>query len=60
MQEIGPDFARAILETPAKMDACDVLCFVYDLNDPNSFSYLMNLRVLIYLQFKLKQLLLYM
>ena len=31
--------------TKQKLDACDVICFLYDSSDANSFSYIAKLRV---------------
>ncbi|CAO3622675.1 unnamed protein product [Cunninghamella blakesleeana] len=44
MEEIGADREGAILSSKKKLEACDLLCFVYDTSDVNSFSYLASLR----------------
>ncbi|KAI9681839.1 MAG: ERMES complex Ca(2+)-binding regulatory GTPase gem1 [Trizodia sp. TS-e1964] len=43
MEELG-ELEPAILENQARIDACDILCFVYDSSDPNSFSHIVDLR----------------
>ncbi|KAJ3133446.1 ERMES complex Ca(2+)-binding regulatory GTPase gem1 [Geranomyces variabilis] len=44
MQEFGPKFDSEILQNRRKLEACDVLCFLYDSGDVNSFAYVANLR----------------
>ncbi|KAJ3296229.1 ERMES complex Ca(2+)-binding regulatory GTPase gem1 [Borealophlyctis nickersoniae] len=44
MQEIGPKLDSEILQNRKKLEACDVLCFLYDSGDVNSFAYVANLR----------------
>lgn len=45
MQEFGPTLEAEVLQNKKKLDACDVLCMVYDSGDANSFAYVANLRV---------------
>ncbi len=45
MEEYGPQFDSEILSNRKKLEACDVLCFVYDSSDPHSFAYVAQLRV---------------
>lgn len=45
MQEFGPHFDSEILSRPKKLEACDLVCLVYDSGDVNSFSYVADLRV---------------
>lgn len=40
---------QEVLSNPAQFAKFDVVCYVYDSSDPNSFSYLVNLRVLFWL-----------
>ncbi|KAJ3019599.1 ERMES complex Ca(2+)-binding regulatory GTPase gem1 [Thoreauomyces humboldtii] len=44
MQEFGPKFDSEILQNRRKLEACDILCFLYDSGDVNSFAYVANLR----------------
>ncbi|KAI8809973.1 P-loop containing nucleoside triphosphate hydrolase protein [Cladochytrium replicatum] len=44
LQEWGPKLDAEILYNKKRLEACDVLCLVYDSNDPNSFAYLASLR----------------
>ncbi|KAI9003165.1 P-loop containing nucleoside triphosphate hydrolase protein [Gaertneriomyces semiglobifer] len=44
MQEFGPKYDSEILQNRKRLDACDVLCFLYDVGDINSFAYVANLR----------------
>ena len=39
LAELG-ELEPAILENPAKLDACDLLCYTYDSSDPASFAHL--------------------
>ncbi|KAJ1553094.1 ERMES complex Ca(2+)-binding regulatory GTPase gem1, partial [Nowakowskiella sp. JEL0078] len=48
MQEFGPGFDREVFQNRKLMEACDMLCFVYDSADANSFTYVANLRKLRY------------
>ncbi|RUP48325.1 hypothetical protein BC936DRAFT_144713 [Jimgerdemannia flammicorona] len=45
MQEFGSRNEAEILQNRKRFEACDLLCFVYDSSDVNSFSYIVNLRV---------------
>jgi Ras family protein T1 len=45
VQEVAPGEAKTILDDKSKLNKADVLCFVYDISDANSFSYIVNLRV---------------
>lgn len=42
---------QEVLSNPAQFSNFDAVCYVYDSSDPNSFSYLANLRVLFQLVF---------
>ncbi|KAI8899737.1 P-loop containing nucleoside triphosphate hydrolase protein [Globomyces pollinis-pini] len=44
MQEFGPNVDAEVLQNKKKMDACDLICLVYDSGDANSFAYVANLR----------------
>ncbi|RUS16020.1 mitochondrial Rho GTPase [Endogone sp. FLAS-F59071] len=44
MQEFGSRYEAEILQNKKRLEACDLLCFVYDSSDVNSFSYIVNLR----------------
>ncbi|KAI7869486.1 EF hand associated-domain-containing protein [Spinellus fusiger] len=44
MQEIGADQEADILSSKKRLDACDLLCFVYNTSDVNSFGYVASLR----------------
>ncbi|KND04037.1 small GTP-binding protein domain [Spizellomyces punctatus DAOM BR117] len=44
MQEFGPKFDSEVLQNRKRLEACDVLCFLYDSGDVNSFAYVANLR----------------
>ena len=46
LEELG-ELEPAILENQAKLDACDIICYTYDSSDPNSFSHVVELRVII-------------
>ncbi|KAJ1512098.1 ERMES complex Ca(2+)-binding regulatory GTPase gem1, partial [Coelomomyces lativittatus] len=39
LQEFGSQYEKDILTNKKKMELCDVLCFIYDSSDVNSFSY---------------------
>ncbi|KAI8320016.1 mitochondrial Rho GTPase [Martensiomyces pterosporus] len=43
MQEFGP-YDTSVLQSRRQLECCDLLVMVYDSSDPNSFSYLSNLR----------------
>lgn len=43
LEELG-ELEPAILDNPAKLDACDLICYAYDSSDPNSFSHIVDLR----------------
>jgi len=45
LQEFGSNYESEVLRSPKKLALADVLVFVYDSSDTNSFSYLSNLRV---------------
>ncbi|KAF5096754.1 hypothetical protein DV451_004096 [Geotrichum candidum] len=42
LEELG-ELEPAVLENQSRLDSCDVLCFVYDSSDPDSFTYLVEL-----------------
>ncbi|KAG0799728.1 hypothetical protein G6F22_002940 [Rhizopus arrhizus] len=44
MQEVEPNQVSEILSSKKKLDQCDLLCFVYDTSDANSFGYVAALR----------------
>ncbi|KAI8926690.1 P-loop containing nucleoside triphosphate hydrolase protein [Entophlyctis helioformis] len=44
MQEFGPNVDAEVLQNKKKLDACDLICLVYDTGDANSFAYVANLR----------------
>lgn len=43
LQELG-ELEPAILENTKRLDQCDVICYVYDSSDPDSFQYIIDLR----------------
>lgn len=45
LQEFGSTYESEILRNPKKMDLADVIVYVHDSSDTNSFSYISNLRV---------------
>jgi len=45
LQEFGSNYESEMLRAPKKLALADVLIFVYDSSDTNSFSYISNLRV---------------
>jgi len=45
MEEFGTQYEAEVLQNKKKLDKCDLLCFVFDSSDVNSFSYVVNLRV---------------
>ena len=45
LQEFTSNLEIEILQNKNKMEGCDLLCFVYDSSDPNSFAYIANLCV---------------
>ncbi|CAG8461994.1 8997_t:CDS:10 [Acaulospora morrowiae] len=44
LQEFGSKYEAEILQNKRKLEACDLICFVYDSSDTNSFSYIVELR----------------
>ncbi|KAI9271918.1 EF hand associated-domain-containing protein [Phascolomyces articulosus] len=44
MEEIGASREAEILSSKQRLEACDLLCFVYDTSDVNSFGYVASLR----------------
>ncbi|KAI8093282.1 EF hand associated-domain-containing protein [Halteromyces radiatus] len=44
LEEVGAQREAEILSSKKRLEACDLLCFVYDTSDVNSFEYLANLR----------------
>ncbi|KAJ3021068.1 UNVERIFIED_CONTAM: ERMES complex Ca(2+)-binding regulatory GTPase gem1 [Siphonaria sp. JEL0065] len=44
MQEFGANYESEILQNKKKLESCDIICFVYDSGDVNSFAYVANLR----------------
>ncbi|KAJ3239371.1 ERMES complex Ca(2+)-binding regulatory GTPase gem1 [Chytriomyces hyalinus] len=44
MQEFGANYETEILTNRKKLDTCDVILFVYDSGDVNSFAHVANLR----------------
>ncbi|KAJ3287568.1 ERMES complex Ca(2+)-binding regulatory GTPase gem1 [Rhizoclosmatium sp. JEL0117] len=44
MQEFGANYETEVLQNKKKLEACDVICFVYDSGDVNSFAHVANLR----------------
>lgn len=45
MEEFGTQYEAEVLQNKKRLDKCDLLCFVFDSSDVNSFSYVVNLRV---------------
>lgn len=45
MEEFGTQYEAEVLQNKKKLDKCDLLCFVFDSSDVNSFAYVANLRV---------------
>ena len=45
LQEFGSKYEAETLRNPKKLDLADVIVFVHDSSDTNSFSYISNLRV---------------
>ena len=43
MQEFGPTLDGEVLQNKKKLEACDVICLVYDSGDANSFPYVANM-----------------
>lgn len=43
LEELG-ELEPAILENKSRLDQCDIICYVYDSSDPESFQYLVDLR----------------
>ncbi|KAL1922288.1 uncharacterized protein VTP21DRAFT_9827 [Calcarisporiella thermophila] len=44
MQEFGSKYEADVLQSRKKLDLCDLLLFVYDSSDANSFAHIANLR----------------
>ncbi|KAJ3348389.1 ERMES complex Ca(2+)-binding regulatory GTPase gem1 [Entophlyctis luteolus] len=44
IQEFGCNYETEILQNKKKLESCDVICFVYDSSDGNSFAHVANLR----------------
>ncbi|ORX62339.1 mitochondrial Rho GTPase [Hesseltinella vesiculosa] len=44
MEEIGADQEAEVLSSKKRLEACDLLCFVYDTSNAQSFDYLASLR----------------
>ncbi|ORX81805.1 mitochondrial Rho 1 [Basidiobolus meristosporus CBS 931.73] len=44
MEEFGSNYEAEVFQNKKKLELCDLLCLVYDSSDPNSFSYIANLR----------------
>jgi Ras family protein T1 len=44
MQEFPPTTDQEMLLDQTQLDACDLICYVYDSSDVNSFAYIANLR----------------
>ncbi|CAG8763401.1 18740_t:CDS:10, partial [Dentiscutata erythropus] len=44
LQEVGSKYEAEIFQNKRKLEMCDLLCFVYDSSDPDSFSYIVELR----------------
>ena len=45
MNEVGPKYDSDLLSSKKRLDAYDVLVFIYDSSDIHSFAYIANLRV---------------
>jgi len=45
LQEFGSKYEPEVLRHSKKADLADVIVYVYDSSDTNSFSYISNLRV---------------
>ena len=45
LQEFGSKYEAEMLKSSKKTDLADVIVYVYDSSDTNSFSYISNLRV---------------
>ena len=45
LQEFGSKYEAETLRNPKKTDLADVIVYVHDSSDTNSFSYISNLRV---------------
>jgi Ras family protein T1 len=43
LEELG-ELESPILENPAKLDACDLVCYAYDSSDPDSFAHVVETR----------------
>ncbi|KAI8616444.1 P-loop containing nucleoside triphosphate hydrolase protein [Chytriomyces sp. MP71] len=44
MQEFGANYETELLKNKKKLDSCDVIVFVYDSGDVNSFAHVANMR----------------
>jgi Ras family protein T1 len=51
MQEFGTGIDTEIFTNFSKMSHCDLVILIYDSNDPNSFSYVSNLVLVIDFRF---------
>jgi len=51
MQEFGSNYEAETLRSSKRTDLADVIVYIYDSSDTNSFSYISNLRVRIFLNF---------
>jgi Ras family protein T1 len=40
LKELGGPVEEAVLDNPARLEACDLLCYTYDSSDPDSYSHL--------------------
>lgn len=45
LEEVCASREAEILSNKQRLEACDLLCFVYDTSDVNSFGYVASLRV---------------
>lgn len=45
MEEFGSQYEAEVLSNKKSLDRSDLLCFVFDSSDVNSFAYVVNLRV---------------
>ncbi|KAK9450243.1 EF hand associated-domain-containing protein [Limtongia smithiae] len=43
LEELG-ELEPAVLDNPAKLNECDVICYVYDSSNPDSFQHIVELR----------------
>lgn len=49
LQEFGSKYEAETLRNPKKTDLADVIVYVHDSSDTNSFSYISNLRVYLFI-----------